>query len=100
MTTQIMTLLTRGVSERVADDADFAKFVTDSLTRFHANDWGTVCAEDATANDEAIESLQNGGWYGRVLASYRFVHVPIWITRNTAMEDGTQAITVMFPEEY
>ncbi len=62
---------------------------------------------DGSINDEAIEQL-NKGQNAQVIAVYEtqatihlyWVDVTIWITRNIAMEDGTQAITVMFPEEY
>ena len=42
---------TRGVNDRVAVDAPFAKFVVESLNR-HANcDWGELSAEDKREND-------------------------------------------------
>jgi hypothetical protein len=106
---------TAGVNDRIADDAGFAGFVWQSLARFNRGDWGTVGPEDWKANDSDLESLNNGGWYGRILAAYTDTtveHSPgivttagaangsLWIIRNTAEEDGTQAILVLFPEEY
>jgi hypothetical protein len=94
-------VMTRGINDEIADDAEFAKFVWKSLLRFNRADWGDVGKEDWKANDADLESLNNGGWYGRILASYTFwVETKIWIIRNTAKEDGTQVITVLFPEEY
>jgi len=90
-------VVTRGVNDRITEDSKFAKFVWDSVLRFNRGDWGNVEAEDWKANNEALKSLNNGGWYGRILASYDGI---IWIIRNTADEDGTQAITVLFPDEY
>ena len=97
-------LFTQQVNEQIAEDSKFAKFVWKSLTRFNRGDWGDVSQEDWKQNDADLESLNSGGWYGRILASYldlgfgRTHH--IWIIRNTAEEDGTQAVTVLFPSEY
>ena len=102
-------VLTAGVSALVAEDNKFAAFVWKSLARFSRGDWGSVGAEDWQANDEDLKSLNSGGWYGRILASYEdwtkgtggsILEWKIWIIRNTAEEDGTQAVTVLFPEEY
>jgi hypothetical protein len=97
-------VITRGINERIAGDTKFAKFVWKSLRRFNRGDWGDVSANDWQANDLDLESLNTGGWYGRILAVYSdngFAHTyEIWIIRNTAEEDGTQAITVLFPSEY
>ena len=93
-------VLTRGINDEIADDAEFAKFVWKSLLRFNRADFGNLAPEDWKENDADLESLNNGGG-GRILASYTFwVETKIWIIRNTAKEDGTQVITVLFPEEY
>ena len=99
-------VFTSGVNDRIAEDNRFAEFVWKSVLRFNRADWGNVGAEDWKTNDEALKSLNNGGWYGRILASYRYTNcyedchrITVWIIRNTADEDGTQAITVMFPNE-
>ena len=89
-------VITREVNDRIAIDNKFAEFVWQSLLRFIKADWGDVGKADWKANDNDLKSLNNGSWYGRILASYK----DIWITRNTAEEDGTQAITVLFPHEY
>jgi hypothetical protein len=106
-------VFTRGISDQIAGDEDFSKFVWKSLLRFNGGDWGDVGAEAWKANDKALVSLKTGGWYGGVLGNYTSVfemwdgdpysvHTKktIWIIRNTAEADGTQAITVLFPEEY
>jgi hypothetical protein len=100
-------VFTRGINDQIAGDEDFSKFVWESLLRFNRGDWGDVGSEDWRQNDKDLMSLKTGGWYGRVLASYKFTHcyeechrITIWIIRNTAEDDGTQAITVLFPEEY
>ena len=93
-----------GVNLKMAHDKKFAKFVVASIIKFNRGDWGDVADEDWKQNDEALESLNNSGLYGQILGSYlelgfgRTFH--IWIIRNTAEEDGTQAITVLFPSDY
>ena len=100
-------VMTRGVNDMVAASDTFAKLVTESVRRFKDGDWGDVSADNWEANDEALESLNNGGpndhnggWYSHILASYGNESRSIWIIRNTAEHDGTQAITVLFPDEY
>jgi hypothetical protein len=90
----------RGVNYVMGENTRFAQFVFRSLLRFNRGDWGDVDKEDWKRNDEALDAL-NTGWDGRILAGYTLNELPkIWIMRNTAMEDGTQAITVIFPDEY
>ena len=105
-------VLTRSVNERVANDINFAKFVSKSIRRFNQGDWGNIDAEDWQANDRNLQSLNDGGWYGQILGNYAEFSEKldglgvmrgsyhIWVIRNTALEDGTQTITVLFPEEY
>jgi hypothetical protein len=93
-------LMTAGVNARVADDEPFAKHVTSSIRRFQRNDWGDSDSEDWKENDKALESLNTGGWYGRILASYGEGDSRIWIIRQTTDEDGRQSTTIMFPSEY
>ena len=95
-------VVTRGVSDRIAGNNRFADFVWKSVLKFNRADWGNVGAEDWEANNEALKSLNNGGWYGMILGVYISEWLPakIYIIRNTAEEDGTQAITVLFPDEY
>jgi len=92
-------VFTAAINNKIADDEPFAKFVWKSILRFNRGDWGDMCQEDIKHNDEDLESLNNG-WDGRILANYNTPKHQVWITRNTAEEDGTQAITVMFPIEY
>ena len=99
---QHRVVFTSGVNDRIVGDNRFAEFVWKSVLRFNRADWGKVGAEDWKANDEALKSLNNGGWYGMILGVYISEWLPakIYIIRNTAEEDGTQAITVLFPNEY
>ena len=103
-------VLTRGVNDRIADDNKFSAFVWKSLLRFNRGDWGDFDNKSTTGwamNDSITESLNAGILQGQVLAGYKFTpcyeechRITVWITRNVAEADGTQAITVLFPDEY
>ena len=47
-------VVTRGVNDRVAQDAKFAKFVMDSLKRHASGDWGNLCEEDKQENELSL----------------------------------------------
>ena len=115
-------VFSRRINDQIADDQDFTKFVMHSILRFNHGDWGNVGSEDWTANNSDLASLNSGSSDARILATYRYTvrcrtgwhptgsdvdrwreclhEITIWIIRNTAEEDGTQAITVLFPDEY
>ena len=95
-------LLTRGVNDRVADDNKFSAFVWESLLRFNRGDWGGIDnPEGIEANDYDTAELNNGR-YGQPLGLYtpQGEGPEIWIIRSIVDKDGTQAITVLFPDEY
>jgi len=84
-------VFTRGVNDRVADDTEFAKFVTESLARHAKGDWGDLSQED---KDENELSLKEGF---RLLSAYEHPTLPkIWIIT----EADRSATTVLFPDEY
>ncbi len=85
------TVMTRGVSDVLEQDADFAKFCIDSLQRHASGDWGDLCAEDKQANERA---LSDGS---RLLSAYETEGMPkIWIIT----EWDRSVTTTLFPEEY
>jgi len=85
-------LMTRGVNDRVADDAAFAKFVMGNLKRHASGDWGEMCAEDKRENDLA---LRHGEL--RIFSAYESEGLPkIWIIT----EADRSATTILFPDEY
>ena len=98
-------VLTALVRDKVAGDSKFAAFVWKSLLRFNRGDWGDFDEQSTTGwvlNDSITKSLNAGILQGQVLAGYKFTEslCTIWITRNAVDEDGTQAITVLFPSDY
>lgn len=78
---------TRGISEKVARDENFAKFVAASFGRYMRQDWGDACKEDWKMNDDAVK-------YGndRIVASYDNIFI---IT-----EHDRSVTTILFKEEY
>ena len=84
-------LMTRGVNDQVAENTDFAKFVTGSLARHRKGDWGTLSEEDRKENEL---SLKEGF---RLLSAYEAEGLPkIWIIT----ERDRSATTILFPDEY
>ncbi len=82
---------TRGVNQKIAEDAKFAGFVLDCLKRHGAGGWGDLGDEDKKANDAA---LRDGG---RLLSAYEQKGLPkIWIIT----EWDRSVTTVLFPDEY
>ena len=82
---------TRSIDERIAEDAEFAKFVATSLARHAKGDWGDLCEEDKEENELA---LKEGN---RIFSAYEHPGLPkIWIIT----EADRSATTILFPEEY
>ena len=80
------TVITRGALDLLSQDD-----VLRSLSRHARGDWGDVCSEDHTANDEALA----GG--ARLLSAYRTPEgTKFWIIT----EADRSATTVLLPEEY
>ena len=90
---------TSGVSEETHRNPQFSKDMAKALSRFFQKDWGNVDKEDWASNDICYKELNKGN-YGRILAAYeatnphKYGNKKFWIFRDT------EAITVMFPEEY
>jgi len=85
---------TAGINQMISESEEFSRSVVDALVRFIGRDWGNVCPEDWEANDRDADSLREGG-YGRIIAVYESGSGnPFWIIRDS------QAVTVLFPDEY
>lgn len=83
-------VMTRGITEKMAEDSPFARFVTDSLKRYLRQDWGDICEEDKLANAQAL--IENT----RVLGAYKNADIKIWIIT----EADRSSTCILFPEEY
>ena len=84
-------VMTRGVNDKIADDAKFSKFVIESLGRHAKGDWGDLGQEDKQENEL---SLKKGF---RLLSAYERADLPkIWIIT----EADRSVTTVLFPDEY
>ena len=89
-------VVTRGVYDLACENAEFTRFIQDSLNRHVKGDWGDVDDEDKQTNDLA---LKQGS---RLLSAYNDDRFPqngvatIWIIT----EADRSATTILFPDEY
>lgn len=84
-------VMTAGVSDLIAEDTEFAKFVHNSLRRHASGDWGDLSAGDKKQNDEALKPEIKL----RLFSAYENRH-KIWIIT----ERDRSATTILFPSEY
>ena len=82
--------MTRGVHIKIKEDVDFAIGVLDAFERYQRCDFGDLCEEDKTENEQA---LKNGN---RIFAVYNIGNEKIWIIT----EHDRSVTTILFPEEY
>ena len=84
-------VMTRGINDLVAQDREFAKFVTSSLQRHLSGDWGELPEEDKKCNEAA---LLDGD---RLFSAYKTdPFQKIWIIT----EHDRSVTTILFPDEY
>ncbi len=82
---------TAGVNNKIAEDAEFSKFVLKSIARHARGDWGDLGADDKKRNDDDLAAGE------RLLSAYEQGELPkIWIIT----EWDRSVTTVLFPEEY
>ena len=76
--------------------SDANQTVMEFLARHVQGDWGTVCAEDAAANDE---SIRDGS---RILSAYLLrTNVKIWLITEAADDRGQRSCTTaLLPSDY
>jgi hypothetical protein len=85
-------VMTRTISDTIADNTQFAQDVTVAFERYKNADWDEgEPLEDRKMNDEAIKSNDD-----RVFASYPTCKGKIWIIT----EWDRSVTTILFPEEY
>ena len=84
--------LTAGVSNKVQESTNFAKFVLKSLEKHHSGVWGDLCDEDKEMNEDALKSGLD-----RLFSKYNYDgEISIYIIT----EWNRQVTTILFPEEY
>ena len=84
-------VMTRGVNDEIAGNANFSKFVLKSLKRHAQCDWGDLGREDMTSNDSALEKKD------RLFSAYIEEGLKkIWIIT----EWDRSVTTILFPDEY
>ncbi len=83
-------VMTRGVADFVGDDLSRRVALLELLQLHSLGDWGTVCIEDAAANERA---LVEGS---RLLSAYEIGDIKVWIIT----EADRSSTTILFPDEY
>lgn len=84
-------VMTSGVNDLVAENAEFAKFALESLRRHASGDWGDLDPEDKKENEYAL------GKHLRLFSAYDKYPLPkIWIIT----EADRSVTTTLFPSEY
>lgn len=85
------TVVTRAIDELMQTDKSFTAFINESFNRYLNCDWGSVCDEDKSLNDDAVK---NGK---RILAAYvDSTGRKIWIIT----EWDRSVTTILFPTDY
>ena len=88
------TVMTRGIADQIAENAEFAAFVEKSLRRYITCDWGELDEDDKKLNDAALANNDD-----RILAAYIPAEHPEWKIWIITEWDHS-ATTVLFPREY
>ena len=81
---------TRYINDCVADNAQFAKFVTDSLARHGMGDWGEISESDKRENNFSLDK------HLRLFSVYKKDKFVIWVIT----EADRSTTTILFPAEY
>ena len=83
--------MTRGVGDKMKQDAEFGMAITDYFQRYVNCDWGDLCEEDKEMNEVAVLTGE-----GRILASCNTKYGKVWIIT----EWDRSVTTVLFADEY
>lgn len=92
-------VMTRTVRDLMDDAKLDSGFVRACLAKHAQGEWGDVCAEDAQANESALETG------ARIFSVYRTADVgedgKIWIITDAADDGGHRhATTILLPSDY
>ena len=96
-------VITRRLSDDIANDQKLTKEVIAAYQRFKRGDWGNTHPDDAKLNDEALED-----GVSRIIAKYETSKKPIFIINNDEPYDKDAAgnviikriTTIMYCDEY
>lgn len=84
-------VMSRDVNNKTAFDANFSKFVRESVIRHSKRDWGDTPQEGKRANERALKA---GGRLHSVYDKYPWPR--IWVIT----ESDRSVTTILFPSEY
>lgn len=81
---------TIGIQNKLEEDSDYIKEIITCLERYMNSDFGSLCADDVSANLEAIK------FDYRILGAYNTTYGKIYIIT----EADRSTTTIMFANEY
>ena len=83
-------VMTRGVHSKIKENVDFAVGVLDAFERYRRCDFGDLCVEDKSENEQALKDGE------RIFAVYNIGDEKLWIIT----EWDRSVTTLLLPEEY
>ena len=89
-------LTTCGIAAKMQDDVLFQIGVQVSLRRHSRGDWGCLCDDDKTMNDEAIAAERRGEPTDQLFSAYMIGDEKIYIIT----EYDRKTTTILLPSEY
>ena len=85
------TSMSRGITDKAADNEQFSKQVSYFLGLYLQKDWGDISEDDKEINDLNAENI-----VGSLMGAYNTCEGKIWIMT----EYDRSATTILFPHEY
>lgn len=86
------TVMTRGIANRIEKESKFAKFISESFTKYVNANWGDTCIEDSALNDAALKDGNE-----RIVAKYVFEEDEVIFIIT---EWDRSVTTILFASEY
>lgn len=89
-------VVTQQINYDMKTKALFREEIFDALNKYHDGDWGTLCSDDVTANEKALENPDDLYLMGAYLTSRGKVFI---ITCRKSEQPGDNVTTICYPEE-
>ena len=89
-------VMTCGIRDLIFSDEHAQEIVHSCLERHCKGDWGDLCEDDKSMNDESLEAEKKGDWTDSLFSSYETDVGKIYVIT----ECDRSATTILLPEEY
>jgi hypothetical protein len=84
-------MMTRVINDTITENVQFAQEITSALSRYMSGDWGDMCEDDKTLNNNAVKT-----GFDRIFAAYHTTEGKVYIIT----EHDRSHTTVLFADEY